>query len=162
MVDQSPATRSSRSNPATVTKAFDAIRKLFAATRQARARGWSPGTFSFNVAGGRCDECEGVGEVVIDMQFLDDLRVPCDACGGRRYRREVLDILIDGRSITDVLDLGLEEACEFFAAQPRIVARLEPRSTVAKKIVCTSLPPKLIVISGTSQDPTTHSPQSKV
>lgn len=126
IVDQSPATRSPRSNPATITKAFDAIRKLFAATRQARARGWSPGTFSFNVAGGRCDECEGVGEVVIDMQFLDDLRVPCDACGGRRYRREVLDIRIDGRSITDVLDLGLEEACEFFAAQPKIVARLEP------------------------------------
>jgi excinuclease ABC subunit A len=126
VVDQSPATRSSRSNPATVTKAFDAIRKLFAATRQAKARGWSPGTFSFNVAGGRCDECEGVGEVVIDMQFLDDLRVPCDACGGRRYRREVLDIRIDGRSITDVLDLGLEEACEFFADQPKIVARLEP------------------------------------
>jgi excinuclease ABC subunit A len=126
VVDQSPATRSARSNPATITKAFDAIRKLFASTRQARARGWSPGTFSFNVPGGRCDECEGVGEVVIDMQFLDDLRVPCDACQGRRYRRDVLDILVDGRSITDVLDLGLEEACEFFADQPRIVARLEP------------------------------------
>jgi len=126
VVDQSPAVRSSRSNPATITKAFDAIRKLFAATRQAKARGWSPGTFSFNVAGGRCDECEGVGEIVIDMQFLDDLRVPCDACGGQRYRREVLDIRIDGRSITDVLDLGLEEACEFFAAQPKIVTRLEP------------------------------------
>jgi len=126
VVDQSPATRSSRSNPATITKAFDLIRKLFAATRQARARGWSPGTFSFNVAGGRCDDCEGVGEVVIDMQFLDDLRVPCDACGGRRYRREVLDIRIDGRSITDVLDLGIEDACEFFADQPKIVARLEP------------------------------------
>jgi len=126
VVDQSPATRSARSNPATVTKAFDAIRKLFASTRQARARGWSPGTFSFNVPGGRCDECEGVGEVVIDMQFLEDLRVPCDACHGRRYRRDVLDILVDGCSITDVLGLGLEEACEFFADQPRIVARLEP------------------------------------
>ena len=126
IVDQSPTTRTSRSNPATVTKAFDAIRKLFASTRQAKARGWSPGTFSFNVPGGRCDECEGVGEVIIDMQFLEDLRVPCDACGGRRYRREVLDIQIDGRSITDVLELGLEEACEFFADQPRIVARLEP------------------------------------
>ena len=126
IVDQSPATRSPRSNPATITKAFDAIRQLFAATRQARARGWSPGMFSFNVAGGRCDECEGIGEVVIDMQFLDDLRVPCDGCGGRRYRREILDVQIEGHSITDVLDLGLEEACEFFASQPRIVARLEP------------------------------------
>ena len=126
IVDQSPGSRSARSNPATITKAFDLIRKLFAATREAKARSWSAGTFSFNVPGGRCDECEGVGEVVIDMQFLDDLRVPCDACGGRRYRREVLDIRIDGRSITDVLELGLEEACEFFAPQPKIVARLEP------------------------------------
>jgi excinuclease ABC subunit A len=126
VVDQSPGSRGGRSNPATITKAFDAIRQLFAATREAKARGWSPGTFSFNVAGGRCDECEGVGEVVIDMQFLDDLRVPCDACGGRRYRREVLDIQIEGRSITDVLDLGIEEACAFFATESRIVSRLEP------------------------------------
>ncbi len=126
IVDQSPGTRSARSNPATITKAFDLIRQLFAATREAKARGWAAGMFSFNVAGGRCDECEGVGEVVIDMQFLDDLRVICDGCGGRRYRREVLDIRIEGRSITDVLEFGLEEACEFFAAQPKIVARLEP------------------------------------
>ena len=126
VVDQSPGSRGARSNPATITKAFDGIRQLFAATREAKARGWSPGTFSFNVAGGRCDECEGAGEVVIDMQFLDDLRVPCDACAGRRYRREVLDVQIEGRSISDVLDLGISEACEFFAAEPRIVARLDP------------------------------------
>lgn len=126
VVDQSPATRSVRSNPATITKAFDAIRQRFASTREAKARGWSPGKFSFNVAGGRCDECEGAGVVVIDMQFLDDLRVPCDACGGQRYRREVLDIRIDGRSITDVLDLGIEEACEFFADEPKVVSRLSP------------------------------------
>ena len=126
VVDQSPSTRSARSNPATVTKAFDLIRQRFAATREAKARGWSAGTFSFNVAGGRCDECEGVGEVVIDMQFLDDLRVPCDACGGKRYRREVLDIRVDGRSIVDVLELSLEEACEVFAEDSKIVARLSP------------------------------------
>lgn len=126
IVDQSPTSRSARSNPATITKAFDAIRQLFAATREAKARGWLPGKFSFNVAGGRCDECEGAGVVVIDMQFLDDLRVPCDACGGRRYLREVLDIRIDGRSITDVLDLGLEEACEIFVDEPKIVSRLSP------------------------------------
>jgi len=126
VVDQSPSTRSMRSNPATLTKAFDAIRQRFAATREAKARGWSPGKFSFNVAGGRCDECEGAGVVVIDMQFLDDLRVPCDACGGQRYRREVLDVRIDGRSITDVLDLGIEEACTFFADEPKIVSRLAP------------------------------------
>jgi excinuclease ABC subunit A len=126
VVDQTPSTRSARSNPATITKAFDGIRQRFAATRQAKARGWSPGTFSFNVAGGRCDECEGAGEVVIDMQFLDDLRVPCDACGGRRFRKEVLDIQIEGHSISDVLGLGIEEACTFFAGEDRIVARLEP------------------------------------
>ncbi len=126
VVDQSPATRSLRSNPATMTKAFDAIRQRFAATREARARGWSAGTFSFNVAGGRCDECEGAGEVVIDMQFLDDLRVPCDACGGKRYRREVLDIRVGGRSILDVLELSLEEACEVFASDAKIAGRLEP------------------------------------
>ena len=126
VVDQSPASRSARSNPATITKAFDAIRQRFAATREAKARGWLPGKFSFNVAGGRCDECEGAGVVLIDMQFLDDLRVPCDACGGQRYRREVLDIRIDGRTITDVLDLGLEEACEVFAEDAKIVSRLSP------------------------------------
>lgn len=126
IVDQSPAARNARSNPATITKAFDGIRKLFAETREARARGWTAGTFSFNVAGGRCDECEGAGVVVIDMQFLDDVRVPCDMCAGRRYRREVLDIRIEGRSITDVLELGIEEACGFFAAHAKIVARLEP------------------------------------
>ncbi|MEO1934551.1 MAG: excinuclease ABC subunit UvrA [Myxococcales bacterium] len=126
VVDQSPASRSARSNPATITKAFDAIRQRFAATREAKARGWSPGKFSFNVVGGRCDECEGAGVVVIDMQFLDDLRVPCDTCAGRRYRREVLDIRIDGRSITDVLELGLEEACQVFAEDAKIVSRLSP------------------------------------
>jgi excinuclease ABC subunit A len=126
LVDQSPSTRTIRSNPATITKAFDGIRQRFAGTREAKARGWSAGRFSFNVPGGRCDECEGAGFVVIDMQFLDDLRVPCDDCGGQRYRREVLEIRIDGHSITDVLNLGIEDACQFFAEQPKIVSRLRP------------------------------------
>jgi excinuclease ABC subunit A len=126
VVDQSPTTRSPRSNPATITKAFDAIRQRFAATREAKARGWSPGYFSFNVAGGRCDACEGAGEVTIDMQFLDDLRVPCDGCGGRRYRREVLDVEIEGRSIVDVLALSLEQACSIFEKDKKIAGRLEP------------------------------------
>lgn len=126
VVDQAPSTRSGRSNPATVTKAFDAIRRRFAATREAKARGFSAGTFSFNVAGGRCDECEGAGEVVIDMQFLDDLRVPCDGCHGRRYRSDVLQIRLDGRSILDVLELSLEEASEVFAGDAKIAGRLEP------------------------------------
>jgi len=126
VVDQQPAIRSARSNPATLTKAFDGIRKRFAATREARARGWSAGYFSFNVPGGRCDACEGAGELRIDMQFLDDLRVPCEACSGRRYRREVLDVRVDGRTIVDVLGLDLEEACQVFAGDPKITVRLEP------------------------------------
>jgi excinuclease ABC subunit A len=130
LVDQSPGARSARSNPATLTKAFDAIRQRFADTREARARGYRAGFFSFNVAGGRCEACEGSGEVEIDMQFLDDLRVPCDACGGRRYRREALDVRIDGRSIADVLGLGIDEACALFAQDRRIVERLEPLSRV--------------------------------
>jgi len=126
VVDQTPAVRSPRSNPATVSKAFDGIRQHFAATREARAIGAGPGWFSFNVPGGRCDACEGSGEVVIDMQFLDDVRVPCEECGGARYRREVLDVRIDGRSIVDVLALTIDEAAEVFAEVARVAARLEP------------------------------------
>jgi len=130
LVDQSPGARTARSNPATVTKAFDAIRQRFAETREARARGHRAGYFSFNVAGGRCETCEGAGEVEIDMQFLDDLRVPCDECGGRRYRKEVLDVRIDGRSIVDVLALSIDEACEAFASDRKIVDRLLPLARV--------------------------------
>ncbi len=126
VVDQSPAVRSPRSNLATVSKAFEVIRQRFAATREAKALGVSPGWFSFNVAGGRCEGCEGAGEIVIDMQFLDDVRVPCDDCGGLRYRREALEVRLEGRSIVDVLALTVDEACEVFAGQPRLVARLEP------------------------------------
>lgn len=126
VVDQNPSTRSGRSNPATITKAFDLIRQRFAATRESKARGWTPGFFSFNVPGGRCDECEGAGQVLIDMQFLDDLKVPCDACAGRRYRREVLDVRVEGRSIIEILDLSMEEACIVFEKDPKIVNRLEP------------------------------------
>jgi len=126
VVDQRPATRSPRSNPATVSRAFEGIRKRFAATREAKAEGVAPGFFSFNVAGGRCERCEGSGELVIDMQFLDDVRVPCDDCGGRRYRAEALRLTLDGRSIADVLDLSIEEACEVFAGDRRIADRLAP------------------------------------
>jgi excinuclease ABC subunit A len=130
VVDNAPLARSPRSNAATVSKAFDPIRRRFAATREARALGVGPGWFSFNVAGGRCDACEGAGEVVVDMQFLDDLRVPCEHCEGRRYRREVLDVRLDGRSIVDVLELGVEEALEVFRDDARIVACLEPLAAV--------------------------------
>jgi len=130
VVDQSPPSRSPRSNPATVSKAFEGIRRLFAGTREASRLGVGPGWFSFNVAGGRCDRCEGTGEVVIDMQFLDDVRVPCETCGGRRYRPEVLDIRVDGRSIVDVLALTIGEAIEAFASVSGVAERLEPYARV--------------------------------
>ncbi|NNL67621.1 MAG: excinuclease ABC subunit UvrA, partial [Myxococcales bacterium] len=126
VVDQTPPTRSSRSNPATVSKAFEGIRKRFAATREAKARGLTPGWFSFNVAGGRCEICEGAGEVVVDMQFLDDVRVPCEACDGTRYRAEAREIRIDGRSIVDLLALPLEEALRLFAHDALVADRLRP------------------------------------
>jgi excinuclease ABC subunit A len=126
VVEPAPPARSPRSNPATLTKAFEVIRRRFAATREARALGLTPGWFSFNVSGGRCDACEGAGEVVVDMQFLDDVRVPCEHCRGTRYRSEVRQVCIEGRSIVDVLRLTVEEACEAFADDSRIAARLSP------------------------------------
>jgi excinuclease ABC subunit A len=130
VVDASPPSRSPRSNPATVSKAFEGIRRHFAATREARAAGFGPGWFSFNVRGGRCESCEGAGEVVVDMHFLDDVRVPCEACAGRRYRKEVLDVTVQGLNIVDVLALGVDEARERFAADSAIADRLEPLSRV--------------------------------
>jgi len=130
VVDPSPPARSSRSNPATVSKAFDGIRARFAETREARALGVGAGWFSFNVAGGRCEACEGAGEVVVDMQFLDDVRVPCDGCSGLRYRPEVLNVRLDGLSIVDVLALTVDEAFERFGADARIGKRLEPLAEV--------------------------------
>ena len=126
VVGQSAVSRSPRSNPATVSKAFEGIRKAFAGTRAAKAEGIGPGWFSFNVVGGRCDECEGTGVVVIDMQFLDDVRVPCEACAGLRYRAEVLELQYAGRSIAEVLALSLDEAVEVFGDHPKIISCLEP------------------------------------
>jgi len=126
LVDPTPLARSPRSNPATVSKAFDAIRKRFAATREARALGVAAGWFSFNVPGGRCEACEGAGEVVVDMQFLEDLRVPCESCEGRRYRPEALAVRLAGRSIVDVLGMTLDEAGAFFAEEPQVAQRLAP------------------------------------
>ena len=122
LVDPTPPSRSLRSNPATVSKAFDGIRRQFAASDEARRRGLAPGWFSFNVAGGRCEKCEGIGERVVDMQFLEDLRVPCESCGGSRYREEARAIRLDGRSIVDVLALTIEEALVLFA-EDRGIAR---------------------------------------
>jgi excinuclease ABC subunit A len=130
VMEAAPPSRSPRSNPATLSKAFDPIRQRFAATREARARGLAAGFFSFNVAGGRCDACEGAGEVVVDMQFLDDVRMPCELCGGRRYRPEVLEIRVRGHSIVDVLALTVDEALALFGDDRRIARRLEPLSRV--------------------------------
>ena len=130
LVDPSPPARSPRSNPATVSKAFDPIRARFAATREARALGAGPGWFSFNVAGGRCEACEGAGEVVVDMQFLDDVRMPCEACDGRRYRAEVLQVRVAGLSIVDVLALTVDEALRLFDDDPQISKRLRPLERV--------------------------------
>ncbi len=124
VVDPHPPARSTRSNPATLSKAFDGIRQQFASTREAKALGATPGWFSFNVPGGRCDGCDGVGEVVVDMYFLDDVRMPCEQCDGRRYRKEALEIRVSNRSIADVLDLTVDEALDVFGADPKIAERL--------------------------------------
>jgi excinuclease ABC subunit A len=125
-VESAPPARSPRSNPATLSKAFEPIRRRFAETREAKARGFAPGFFSFNVPGGRCEVCEGAGEVVVDMHFLEDVRMPCEACDGTRYEAEVLEIRLRGRSIVDVLALTVEEALAFFADDAQVTARLEP------------------------------------
>jgi excinuclease ABC subunit A len=124
VVDPHPPARSTRSNPATLSKAFDGIRQQFASTREAKALGATPGWFSFNVPGGRCDGCDGVGEVVVDMYFLDDVRMPCEQCNGRRYRKEALEVRVSNLSIADVLDLTVDEALDVFGADPKIAERL--------------------------------------
>jgi len=124
-IDQSPIGRTPRSNPATYTKVFDPIRSLFAATTDARARGYKPGRFSFNVRGGRCEACQGAGRLRIEMHFLADVFVTCDQCGGKRYNRETLEVHFKGLSIAEVLDLTVSQALEIFAAVPKIVRVLD-------------------------------------
>ena len=125
LVDQSPIGRSSRSNPVTYIKAFDAIRELMASTEQARMNGLRPGYFSFNIPGGRCEVCEGEGTVKIDMQFLADIHLPCDACGGKRFKKDILEIRYRGKNIHDILRLTVDEAIDFFADHPRITRKLQ-------------------------------------
>ncbi|MFM8304194.1 MAG: excinuclease ABC subunit UvrA [Actinomycetota bacterium] len=124
-IDQSPIGRTPRSNPATYTGVFDKIRSLFAATQEAKVRGYQPGRFSFNVKGGRCEACAGDGTIRIEMHFLPDVYVPCEVCKGARYNRATLDITFKGKSIAEVLDLSIEEALEFFANQPTIARHLQ-------------------------------------
>ena len=124
-IDQSPIGRTPRSNPATYTKVFDDIRSLFASVPEAKIRGYKPGRFSFNTKGGRCETCEGAGIRRIQMNFLPDVYVPCDTCHGKRYNRETLEVRYKGHSVTDVLDMTVEEAVQFFDAHPRISKKLQ-------------------------------------
>ncbi len=125
LVDQQPIGRTPRSNPVTYLKAFDPIRELFAATKDARANGLTASHFSFNVPGGRCEACEGEGVVRVEMQFLADVFVPCEQCDGKRFRPQVLDVRYKGRNIDQVLDLTVREALTFFAGAPKVVRRLQ-------------------------------------
>ncbi|MGZ5359653.1 MAG: excinuclease ABC subunit UvrA, partial [Solirubrobacterales bacterium] len=124
-IDQSPIGRTPRSNPATYTNVFDHIRQLYSQTREARARGYKPGRFSFNVKGGRCEVCHGDGQIKIEMHFLPDVYVPCEQCHGKRYNRETLEIRFKGKSISDVLEMPVAEAVEFFRDIPKIARRLQ-------------------------------------
>ena len=123
-IDQSPIGRSPRSNPATYTGVFDLIRDLFANTKDAKAMGYTKGRFSFNVAGGRCEACRGDGIIKIEMHFLADVYVPCEVCHGKRYNRETLEVKYKGKSIYDVLDMTVDEACEFFAHVPSVLRKI--------------------------------------
>jgi excinuclease ABC subunit A len=135
LVDQNPIGKSSRSNPVTYLKAFDEIRKLYADQPLSKQMGYSPSYFSFNVAGGRCEECQGEGTVTVEMQFMADLILPCDACHGKRFKQDVLDVVYRGKSVSDVLDMTVDQAMAFFAEQTgsvekKIVKRLRPLQDV--------------------------------
>ena len=129
-IDQSPIGRTPRSNPATYTGVFNAIRDLFAMTPDAKERGYKAGRFSFNVSGGRCEHCFGDGIIKIEMHFLPDIFVPCEVCGGKRYNRETIEVKYKGKSIADVLDMTVEEACEFFAPVPTIYNKIKTLNDV--------------------------------
>jgi excinuclease ABC subunit A len=124
LVDQSPIGRTPRSNPVTYTKAYDGIRKLFAQTREAQLHGLTAGSFSFNTPGGRCEQCNGAGQETVEMQFLADVQLECELCGGRRFKQEVLDIQYRGKNISEVLDLRVSEALRFFKGNRPLTTKL--------------------------------------
>jgi len=130
LVDQSPIGRTPRSNPVTYTKAFDLIRELFASTAESDRRGYTAGHFSFNIAGGRCETCQGDGTVTVEMQFLADVELICEDCRGTRYKSSILDIRYRELNIHQVLQLTIREALHFFADQPRLAGRLKPLADV--------------------------------
>ncbi len=126
MVDQNPIGRSSRSNPVTYVKAWDEIRSLYSSQASAKAGGLKPAAFSFNVEGGRCDVCQGEGEVKIEMQFMADIYLPCEGCDGKRFKQHVLDVTYKDKNVAEVLEMTIDEALEFFTAEPKIVSKLQP------------------------------------
>lgn len=129
-VDQNPIGKSTRSNPATYVKAYDAIRQLFSEQPLARQMGFTPQYFSFNADGGRCEECKGAGIITVEMQFMADLELTCESCGGQRFKKDILEVRYKGRNITDVLNMTVEEALEFFAEEKDIISRLHPLADV--------------------------------
>jgi len=130
MVDQSPIGRTPRSNPATYTGLFTPIRDIFALTPEARVRGYYPGRFSFNIKGGRCEACQGEGQIKIEMQFLPDVYVNCEVCGGTRYNSETLEVRFKNKTIAEILKLNVEQALEFFSAIPAVTDKLNTLSQV--------------------------------
>jgi len=130
IIDQSPIGRTPRSNPATYTKLFDPIRQLFAELPESRSRGYQQGRFSFNVTGGRCETCEGDGVIKVEMQFLPNVYVTCEDCGGKRYNRETLEIFYNNKNIADILAMSVEEALDFFGNHPQIKRKLETMHSV--------------------------------
>src|SRR5208283_2046007 len=124
LVDQSPLGRTPRSNPITYIKAFDAVREVFASTPEARKRGYSPGYFSFNIPGGRCETCQGDGTVTLEMQFLADVELVCEECGGRRFKPSVLEVRYKGKNIYEVLQMTVKEALSFFSGLPKVTHKL--------------------------------------
>ena len=133
-IDQSPIGRTPRSNPATYTGVFDFIRDIFATTNEAKLRGYQKGRFSFNVPGGRCEACQGDGVLKIEMHFLPDVYVPCEVCKGKRYNKETLEVKYKGKSISDILEMTVEEALEFFANVPRIKQKIQTLYDVGLRI----------------------------
>ena len=124
-IDQSPIGRTPRSNPATYTGSFSYIRQLFATTKEAKMRGYGPGRFSFNVKGGRCEACEGEGQIKIEMQFMPDVYITCEVCQGKQYNNEALEILFNDKNIADILDMSVTEALSFFSFMPGLAHRLQ-------------------------------------
>jgi excinuclease ABC subunit A len=135
-IDQSPIGRTPRSNPATYTGLFTPIRELFAGTPEARSRGYTPGRFSFNVSGGRCEACEGEGVIKVEMHFLADVYVTCDVCKSKRYNRETLDIRFKDKTIYDILSMTVEEAAKFFEAIPQLSRKLHTLIEVGLSYIC--------------------------